>query len=253
MPVVTIARQLGAGGEEIARLVAQRLGARLLDSELLTLASDSTGIPVRYFQLLDERGRSMWRNPGDLFRLIPLPPINPDLPDVYGDRYPPTGPVRARGEGLQSPAYWAAEAYAAALSRTIQGLAHSGADAVIVGRGGNEALAGMPEAINVLVVASEAERVRRVAERDNVDVYDALDLVRSSDARRRTFVRQYYGADWLNAGRYDLVVRTDSLTSARAADVIISAARGAYGSRAVPASTKEPNIPLLGAAPVPAA
>jgi cytidylate kinase len=238
MAVITIARQMGAGGEEIARLVAQRLGARLLDSELLALAGAETGIPVRYFQQLDERGRSMWRNPGDLFRLVPLPPINPDLPDVYGDRYPPTGPVRARGEGLQSPAYWAAEAYAAALSRTIQRAALTDENVVIVGRGGNEALASSPDTLNVLIVASEPVRLRRIAAQRGVDIYGALDFVRTSDAQRRAFTRQYYGADWLDAGRYDLVVRTDDVTDTTAAETILTAAGGVRGS------TKVPNTPL---------
>src|SRR5688572_21965027 len=244
MPVVTIARQLGAGGEEIARLVARGLGARLLDRELLTQVSDETGIPVQFFELLDERGRSMWRTPGDLFRLVPLPPINPDLPDVYGDRYPPTGPVRARGEGLQSPAYWAAEAYAAALSRTIQRLAQSGERFVVVGRGGNEALAGVPDTLSVLVVASEPERLRRVASERGVDVYDALDVVRESDARRRAFMRQYYGADWLDAGRYDLVVRTDDVSIEAAAEAIVSAAGHLRGSTKVPKTPLTEPVPL---------
>ena len=247
MLVVTIARQMGAGGEEVARLVAGRLRARLLDQELLHLASQETGIPLRYFELLDERGRSMWRNPADLFRLVPLPPINPDLPDVYGDRYPPTGPVRARGEGLQSPAYWAAEAYAAALSRTIQRVAQSGDDVVIVGRGGNEALAHAPGALSVLVIASEPQRLRRIAYERAVDVYDALDLVRESDFRRRAFTRQYYGTDWLDASRYDLVIRTDDLTLEAAAEAIISA------TTAVARSTKVPKTPLTEAVPAHAA
>jgi cytidylate kinase len=230
MPVVTIARQLGAGGEQVARLVASRLGARLLDEDLLVLASEQTGIPVEHFQRLDERGRSMWRSPGDLFRLVPLPPINPDLPDVYGDRYPPTGPVRARGEGLQSPAFWAAEAYAAALSRTIQSLAVAGESAVVVGRGGNEALAGVPESLNVLIVAAESMRVRRVAAEARVDVYEALDRVRESDRGRRAFGRQFYGADWLDPLRYDMVVRTDEVPFDQAADVITAAARALTSS-----------------------
>src|SRR6266542_557205 len=237
MPVVTIARQLGAGGEEVARQVAGQLGARLLDRELLALSSDATGIPLRYFERMDERGRSALRNPGDLCQLVPLPPINPDLPDVFGDRYPPTGPVTARGEGLQSLAFWAAEAYAAAISRTIQQLAQSGEDIVVVGRGGNEALAAVPEALNVLVVANEAMRVRRVAAQQGADVYDALDLVRASDRRRRAFTRQFYGADWLDPTRYDLVIRTDDLAFDRAAQVVTTAARAlSNSSGAIPAA-----------------
>ena len=239
MAVVTIARQLGSGGEEIAEEAARRLGARLLDRDLLALASDGTGIPVSYFELLDERGRSMFRRPADLVTLVPLPPINPDLPDVYGDRYPPTGPVLARGEGLQSPIYWAAEAYAAALSRTIQSAARVG-DVVIVGRGGNEALAGMPEALNVLVMASEPVRVRRVAEREGVDLYDALDLVRESDGKRRTFIRQFYGANWIDPARYDLVIRTDELSTAQAVDVIVTTA-GQLGGHSSLATSQAPS------------
>lgn len=224
MPVVTIARQIGAQGEEIAAEVARITGARLLDHELLRLASDATGIPLHFFESLDERGRSMIRQPGDLFRLVPLPPINPDLPDVYGDRYPPTGPVVARGEGLQSPVYWALEAYTAAISRVIQLVARDG-DAVVVGRGGNEALFGRDIALNVLVIASDPIRVRRVAERERVNLYHALDRVRESDGRRRAFARQFYGAGWLDPARYDLVIRTDAVDIAAAARMIVSAAR----------------------------
>src|SRR5438067_13686541 len=119
MAVVTIARQRGSGGAEIAAQVAQRLGARLLDQDLLVRASERSGVPIRYLEAVDERGRSMWGRPIDLVRLVPLPPINPDLPDVTGDRHPPTGPVLARGDGLVSPASWASEAYASLLARTM--------------------------------------------------------------------------------------------------------------------------------------
>src|SRR5689334_9937037 len=151
MPVVTIARQHGSGGEEIAALVAQQLGARLFDHDLLVRASERSGIPMEYLEALDERGRSMLRRPGDLVHLVPLPPINPELPDVTGDRYPPTGPVLARGDGLLSPAYWATEAYASLLARTMQAIAAEG-DAVIIGRCGNEALAAVPGVLKVLVL-----------------------------------------------------------------------------------------------------
>lgn len=236
MAVVTIARQLGSGGEEIAAEVARQLSARLLNDELLELASNGTGIPIRYFEQLDERGRSMLRNAGDLFRLVPLPPINPDLSDVYGDRYPPTGPVLARGEGLQSPVYWAAEAYAAAISRTIQSVAHAG-DVVIVGRGGNEALAGMAGALHVLVLANEPVRVRRLADSLGEDLYGALDLIRQSDRLRRAFIRQFYGADWLDPRRYDVIVRTDEISVERAAQAIVASVQTAPAMSTLTAST----------------
>lgn len=226
MPVVTIARQLGAEGEALAEIVGRHLGARVLDHQLLTLASERSGIAVSYLERLDERGRSMWRRPRDLVELVPLPPINPDLPDVIGDRYPPTGPVMARGDGLVSPVFWASEAYATLLARTIQAVA-AGGDAVCVGRAGNEALAGIPGTFHVLVIAGEAERIRRVGRAEQMDAFDARDRVHESDANRRRYVRQFFGADWLDPARYDLVINTDREPIEGAAQAIITAARAA--------------------------
>ncbi len=234
MSVVTIARQLGSGGEEIAAAVAARLEAPLWDHELLVQASEQTGIPLHYLEDLDERGRSAWRRPIDLVRLIPLPPINPEVPDVLGDRYPPTGPLVARGSGLVSPAYWAAEAYAALLARTMRALAASGA-AVLVGRAGNEALAGMPGVLHVLVVGSLRRRIERVMAAEGLDPFDALDRVKESDRNRAAYVRQFFGADWLSPLRYDLVVNTDQVELEAAADLVAQAAR----ARATPAATPQ--------------
>jgi cytidylate kinase len=234
MGAVTIARQLGSGGEEIAAIVARTLGARLLDQDLLVLASEGSGIPLHYLQSLDERSRGMLRRPIDLVRLVPLPPINPDLPDVIGDRYPPTGPIVARGEGLVSPAYWASEAYAALLARTMRAEAEAG-EVVVVGRAGNEALSDLPGTLHVLITSSELSRVERLMRAEGLDAFDALERVRASDAERRRYVRQFYGADWLDPGRYDLVVDTDKLSHAAAADVICAAARAVSAAKSAPA------------------
>ena len=88
-----------------------------------------------------------------MVRLVPLPPIDPEAPDVLGDRYPPTGPVEARGAGLRSPQYWAVEAYATLMGRTMRTEAVVG-DVVLVGRAGNEALRDVPGALHVLLVGS---------------------------------------------------------------------------------------------------
>lgn len=238
---MTIARQLGAGGEEVAAAVGRELGGRVLDGELLERAGQRADIPVRYLIDLDERGRSMWRRPADLVRLVPLPPINPDQPDVPGDRYPPTGPALTRGGGIISPAYWASEAYAALLAHTMQAEATDG-DVVIIGRGGNEALAGFPGALHVLVTASDTLRVRRVMATAQIDAFDAYDRVRESDRSRAAYVRQFYGADWLNAVRYDLVVNRDQLSLQTATRLIATAASGAVAVTAPSQAQGEPSL-----------
>jgi hypothetical protein len=166
----------------------------------------------------------MWRRPLDLVELVPMPPLDPDLPDVIGDRYPPTGPIVARGQGIVAPKYWAAEAYATLLARTMRAVAAEG-NVVIVGRGGNEALAGAAGVLRVLVMGSEGMRIRRLAQARGVTGFDARDVVRQSDRRRAAFSRQFHGEDWLDPRRYDLVVNTDSVNVEAAAEIIVQAAR----------------------------
>jgi cytidylate kinase len=239
-----VARQLGSGGEAIAARVAQELGCRVLDGDLLVLASARSGIPVGALADLDERGRSMFRRPLDLVRLVPLPPIDPDAPDVTGDRYPPTGPVRARGSGLVSPVYWALEAYATLVGRTMRAEAESG-NVVFVGRSGNEALRNVPGVLHVLVVGSLPRRVERIMATEGLTGYHALDRVRESDRDRRDAVKQLWHSEWLDPRRFDLSLDTDDLPVETAADLIVQAARARDGaaSAAPPAAT-----PLLAGA-----
>src|SRR5262245_49580938 len=222
MPVFTIARQLGSNGEMIASLLARRLGLRLLDDDLLVLASARASIPLPILVEMDERGRSMLRRPGDLVRLVPLPPIDPEHPDVTGDRYPPTGPVQARGPGLVAPAYWALEAYGTLLARTMREEAMAG-DVVIVGRAGNEALRGMPGVVHALVVAGQGQRIERIMASGGLSGYHALDRVRESDRHRHLYSRQIYRAGWLDPLRYHVCLNTDAVDLETAVEVIARA------------------------------
>ncbi len=241
MPVFTVARQLGSGGEVIAARAAQELGCRVLDGELLVLASARSGIPAGTLAALDERGRSMLRRPLDLVRLVPLPPIDPDAPDVLGDSYPPTGPVRARGSGLIAPAYWALEAYAALFARTMRAEAAAG-NVVFVGRSGNEALRGVPGVLHVLVVGSLQRRVERIAVAEGLTGYHALDRVRESDGNRRGAVKQLWRSDWLDPRRYDLCLDTDDLSVEAAADLVVQAARAREGAASALAPATTPQL-----------
>lgn len=231
MPVITVARQLGSGGEAIAARAGQELGCRVLDGDLLALAGARAGIPVATLAELDERGRSMLRRPLDLVRLVPMPPINPDAPDVIGDRYPPTGPVQARGAGLVAPVYWALEAYATLLGRTMRAEA-GGGDVILVGRAGNEALRDLPGVLHVLVVGALHRRVERLMAEEGLTGYRALDRVRESDRNRRDAVRQLWRADWLDPRRYDLCLNTDELSVEEGAALVIRAARAKAGAGA---------------------
>jgi hypothetical protein len=56
MPIITLSRQLGSGGDEIAQRVATRLGLRLVGRELINQAARQAGVPEVALAELDELG-----------------------------------------------------------------------------------------------------------------------------------------------------------------------------------------------------
>ena len=60
--VITIGRQYGSGGREIGRMVADTLGIKYYDKELLTEAAKSSGVSREMFEAVDERTPSFFSN-----------------------------------------------------------------------------------------------------------------------------------------------------------------------------------------------
>ena len=54
-PVITIARQFGSGGHQVGRLVAEKLGIKVYDKELILLAAEKSGYHPDVLSKADER------------------------------------------------------------------------------------------------------------------------------------------------------------------------------------------------------
>jgi hypothetical protein len=223
MPVVTIARPLATNAEAIAAAVASRLTLAVYDDRLIAMAAARGQVPADEMATLDERGRGLFSRPTDLWHLVPMPPIDPSVPDILADQYAPTGPVRARGNGLDSPRFWAIEAYAALMARTVADVVAT-EDAVVVGRAGHVIAGEGPSVLRVLCVAPETVRVKRVASTQGVAEYEAMTRIRESDRDRSAYHQQFFGAAWLDPSAYDLVINTGSTTVPQAVDTVVAAA-----------------------------
>src|SRR3989442_15999329 len=70
-PVITVTRQYGSGGSDIARLVAERLGWELVDNQFVEAVARRAGVPP------DEVAQREERAPGLLERLAPTPAVAP--------------------------------------------------------------------------------------------------------------------------------------------------------------------------------
>jgi cytidylate kinase len=209
--VVAISRQLGSGGAEIARALAERLQFRYADRDILRRAAETLGCEDCDVESLDERLQSIWETLAPAF-WVSLPagagPAVPGLPPVTGT------------------ALFEAE------RRIIETLAAT-SDAVIVGRGAAPLLRGRPGVLTVFVHAREAARVERVAARLTIDQRAALDLVRRSDRDRAAFHQALCKREWSDATQYHVCIDTSDVDINLVTDVLVTAVqrlRDARGS-----------------------
>jgi len=235
MPVITLSRQRGSLGSYIALEVAQRLGLRYLDREIIDSVAREAGVPAQKVEALEERA-------GRLARVLYLLGARSRLPAVASASLREQAAFEARlgalmeSEGLSREAaiarlessggleYTARLDYLDLVTSVILEYAAQG-NAMIVGRGGQMILRGRPGVLHVQVVARFETRVYNVIQREGVKWREAAHRVRLADEQRAGYMRRFYNVDWLDPGLYDLVISTDQIPSNVAAELIIRAAQ----------------------------
>jgi len=168
MNVITVSREYGAGGGEVAQRIAQLLGWELFDRELLHQAAAVEHIPDADLERLDEKALSL----ADRFRL-----------------HPPH------------------EKYLHGLKEAVKQAAARG-HVVLVGRGTRQLLGDTMDAFHLRLVAPRDWRVQRMAEREGWPLDQAQAHCLEVDRTRERFTRYFFGADAARPDRYDLVVNT---------------------------------------------
>jgi cytidylate kinase len=197
--IVAISRQFGSGGAYVGRLVAQRLGLRYADREILAEAARALNVETDDAAPLEERVPGFWERLAVIFAQGAVTPFTP-----------PPLPT------LSESALFSAEREIIA---TIAG--HGGA--VIVGRGAAHILSGRPDVFRVFLHAPLPMRIALAAEEYGFTDRDAAArVVRASDAQRARFVRSLTGRDWCDAALYDLSLNTETTGLERAVDLIIN-------------------------------
>jgi cytidylate kinase len=204
--VVCVSHATGAGGNEVGRLVAERLGFRYVDEDLVSQAALRAGVDAS--EIADEERRKSW-----------LARVLDDLAVGGGEAWAMTGlgPYGAVGVATTS------DELRAYIREAIEETAGHG-KAVIVAHAASHALAGRQETLRVLVTASPATRAGRVAEAEGLDETRAARTIKDADAGRADYLRRFHGVEQELPTQYDLVLNTDQLSPEQAAALISEAA-----------------------------
>ena len=205
--MVCISHATGAGGEEVGRLVAERLGFLYVDDDIVAQAAAKGGLEPG--EVADEERRKSlvarfleaWGKSG-------------------GEAWALTGSGSARaGDELGS------EDVRALIREVIEQTAARG-NVVIVAHAASHAVEPGHEALRVLVTASPETRAGRLGERKELDRERATRAVKESDAARRDYLSRFYDIGEELPTHYDVIVNTDLLSIEQAARVVTAAGSG---------------------------
>jgi cytidylate kinase len=203
--VVCISHSSGAGGEEVGRLVAERLGFLCVDEEIVARAAVKGGIDAA--EVADEERR----------KSLAVRVLNA-MARGGGDAWAFGGSVPLRsGEELDS------DDIQALIRETIEQTAARG-NAVIVAHAASHAISPGPAILRVLVTASPHTRAARVSDAEGLDQADAARALKDSDAGRADYLKRFYDVGEELPTHYDLVFNTDGLTIERVAELVAEAA-----------------------------
>ena len=214
--VVCISQATGSGGTEIGHLIAERLGLRYVDDEIVARAAEREHTDVEEVAEVERRqtlSRRFWNS---LVRRQKLETFG------RGTLFPSGSLPRGRLSLLTS------EDHKRAIRNAIRETAEQG-NAVIVSHGASVELAGMGDVLRVLVTASATTRARRADPEGRV-TGAGLRAVHRTDRARADFLRRFYRVRREESIHYDLVINTDTLGYEDAAGLIVTASRVATSS-----------------------
>lgn len=184
--VVTIGRQFGSGGRELGRKLAERLGIKYYDKELLSEAARRAGVSQEFFEKKDERFPSF---------------VNGLFAFAFG--YHNMNSYAAGTNSISDENLYRAQ------SDFIRSLSDEGS-CVIVGRTADYILRDFPGLVSIFVHAPEEVCARRIMERSPEPVTEekAKQKAARINKLRANYYNFYTDRQWGHASTYHLSVDT---------------------------------------------
>jgi cytidylate kinase len=182
--IITVEREYGSGGGEIACELSKRLGWKLWDhaltEEIAKVANVECSTVERCAERVDSTFQRLvkvfWR--GSHERSIPLPGAEPFDTDRF-----------------------------VAVGEQVMGKVAEAGNCVIVGRGAPYFLRQRADAFHVFLYAPCTEKLNRLLKVGKSE-REARELLDTIDRDRITFVKRYFNADWPTRCLYHMMINT---------------------------------------------
>jgi len=239
MRAVTISRQYGSGGGEIAARLARKLGWQLIDHAIIEQAARELGVYATDVARYDEEYVE-----GTLSRILNrIRNLSGSfIPTTSAGSFIPGAPLTSSRSSVENE-----RAYQETMQQVVRAAANTG-HVVIVGRGGQILLTNRRDVLHVRVVAPLEMRIAYVASREEPKVTAARMRVQEKDRARDRYIQTQFRRRPDDPELYDLVINTAVLELDRIVDLICLALEDKASRLSAPA---EELGPAAGLAPYP--
>ncbi|MDD6489006.1 MAG: cytidylate kinase-like family protein [Clostridia bacterium] len=192
--VITIARQFGSGGREIGRKLADKLGIKFYDKELISLAAKESGMSPEIFEEVDEKATNSLLYAlsvgavtiGNNFSIVPNVPMNDRLFLLQHD-----------------------------IIKKV-----SADPCVIVGRCADYVLKDRKDCVKLFIYADLQKRIEYAVNVHDVPREKAPSVIQKTDKSRANYYNYYSTDKWGDPKNYDLCINSGSLGSDKSVELI---------------------------------
>ncbi len=186
---ITLSRQLGAGGEEVADELAKQMGWSVFDKRIVNFMAENFGVHADVLETVDERTRGWIEDSISMF-------FSNKKGSEHLDQY----------------------SYYKHLIEALLVIAQHGR-AIIVGRAAGQVLP-RDHGLSVRITAPFEVRAERVAAQNKIKVSEAREIVKKADDNQKKFVKDFLWKDAFDLHSFDLIFNTEKLSPASVAKLI---------------------------------
>ena len=192
---ITIGREFGSGGREIARKLSERLGVKMYDKNLISLMAKESGISEDILHSIDETPTNSFLYALSTGSFTHSSIVSPELP-------------------LTDKAFIVS-------SKIIREIAEQ-ESCIIVGRCAEYVLKEHQRLLRVFIYTDASRRAKRVAEGEKISESEASTLIKKMDKKRASYHNYFSDRKWGSRSAYDICIDSKFGTEA-VVDIIVAA------------------------------
>lgn len=227
--VITISREHGSGGRQIAQEVARKLKFTYIDSQIIRQATQQLNISASELANFDERVEPQLDHITELVSRRHASENRIAISEaLVPDRYPKDYGTRAPSVAEADPSLEKRAAIHKGYHELVAGLIREVAakgKAVILGRGSQFQLRTRPHTLHIHIGAPMEYRIQRLVTLQKITPEEAEKAIHEIDAQRDSYTQRYYHTDWRSPYHYHMVLNTAHLPLAAAVSTIVNLAQ----------------------------